>query len=65
MREYLKEAELTQAEFAKQIGVSEETVRRYLTGERRPDRTRIEKIALATACKVTANDFFGISEAAA
>ena len=58
---YLKETGESREEFAKRIGVSAETIRRYLTSERRPDRERMEKIALATGCKVTANDFFGIA----
>jgi hypothetical protein len=41
--------------------VSEETVRRYVKGTRIPEREVMEKIALATACKVTANDFYGIA----
>lgn len=60
LSEYLKEAAIARADFARQIGVSPETVRRYIEGERIPDRERMAKIALATGCRVTANDFFGI-----
>jgi DNA-binding transcriptional regulator YdaS (Cro superfamily) len=47
--------------FAKSIGVSAETVRRYLNGERIPDKKRMSRIALATHGQVTANDFFGLA----
>lgn len=61
LQEYLREAQLTRAQFADRVGVSYETVRRYLNGTRIPDRNTMAKIALATGCKVTANDFFGIA----
>jgi transcriptional regulator with XRE-family HTH domain len=57
---YLEEAQLSRAQFAAKIGVSKEAVRRYLIG-RVPEPDIMEKIALATACKVTPNDFFGIA----
>ena len=59
--DYLNDNEIPPAKFAESIGVSRETVRRYIAGTRRPTRRVLEKIALATACKVTANDFFGIA----
>ena len=61
MQDYLAEAQITRAQFARTLGVSQETVRRYLLGERIPDKEKMAKIALATGCKVTANDFFGIA----
>ena len=61
LRDYLKDHSLSQSEFADRIGVSKETVRRYIAGTRIPERETMEKIALATACQVTANDFFGIA----
>jgi transcriptional regulator with XRE-family HTH domain len=61
LHDYLAEAQITRAQFARSIGVSQETVRRYLAGERIPDKEKMSKIALATGCKVTANDFFGIA----
>ena len=61
LNHYLTDHGLTKSEFAQLIGVQEETVRRYIAGDRRPTRKVMEKIALATACKVTANDFFGIA----
>ena len=59
--EYLQETQLTRSQFAKRIGVSSEAVRRYVAGERIPDKNIMGKIALATGGKVTANDFFGLA----
>ena len=59
--DYLKEQSIPRAKFAELIGVSGETIRRYIAGTRIPEKDVMEKIALATACKVTANDFFGIA----
>lgn len=56
--DYLNDNDISPAEFAVSIGVSKEAVRRYIAGDRRPTRRVLEKIALATACEVTANDFF-------
>lgn len=59
---YLETHGLSYAEFARMIGAkSDETVRRYTTGERRPNETNMVRIAEATNGKVTANDFFGIA----
>jgi transcriptional regulator with XRE-family HTH domain len=52
---------LSRAQFAERIEVSPETVRRYLECGRIPTPKIMEKIALATGCAVTANDFFGIA----
>jgi transcriptional regulator with XRE-family HTH domain len=59
--EYLTQTSASRAEFAQEIGVSVESVRRYLAGERIPDREIMVKIALATDGQVTANDFFGLA----
>jgi transcriptional regulator with XRE-family HTH domain len=61
LSQYLSEAQLSRTQFAEKIGVSSEAVRRYVAGTRIPDKPIMEKIALATGCKVTANDFFGIA----
>lgn len=58
---YLANQNETRAEFAKRIGVSVEAVRRYVDCGRVPTPKVMERIALATGCKVTANDFFGIA----
>ena len=60
LSDYMRANSLSRAEFAEKIEVSPEAVRRYLNG-RIPTSRVMEKIALATGCKVTANDFFGIS----
>lgn len=65
LADYMKAHDLSRAEFAKRIEVSSETVRRYLECGRVPTPRIMEKIALATGCQVTANDFFGISTEAA
>lgn len=61
LQDYLTEAQLTYGQFAELIDATEGAVRRYAKGERIPDKERMIRIALATACKVTANDFFGIA----
>lgn len=61
LNDYLRKAQITRAQFAETLDVSYETVRRYLDGSRIPDRDNMVKIAAATGCKVTANDFFGIA----
>jgi transcriptional regulator with XRE-family HTH domain len=59
--DYLAENRIPRSKFAELIGVSGETVRRYIAGARIPERDVMERIALATAFQVTANDFFGIA----
>lgn len=58
---YLSANSISPHDFAKSIGVSKETVRRYLADERRPDLKNMQAIAKATNGEVTANDFFGIA----
>lgn len=65
LRDYLEAEQLSATAFGQRIGVSHQTVYRYLKGDRIPDRRTMQRIALATGCRVTANDFFGIGEAAA
>jgi transcriptional regulator with XRE-family HTH domain len=62
LREYLEDAKVSQAQFARMIGVSRQSIVRYLGG-RIPDHKVIAAIALATNCKVTADDFHGIATA--
>ena len=61
LQQYLETASLDRHQFAAAINVSSETVRRYLKGDRIPDKTVMGRIALATGGKVTANDFFGLA----
>jgi DNA-binding transcriptional regulator YdaS (Cro superfamily) len=61
LAQYLKDHSIHPADFAKSIGVSKETVRRYIVGDRRPARKKLPVIVEATKGEVTANDFFGIA----
>jgi transcriptional regulator with XRE-family HTH domain len=61
LSDYLERTSTSRHEFAKTIGVSSETVRRYVAGTRIPEKEIMEKIAEVTALQVTANDFFGIA----
>jgi transcriptional regulator with XRE-family HTH domain len=58
--EYLASNSVSRADFARQVGVSVESVRRYLNG-RVPEPSVMSKIIEATEGKVSANDFFGIA----
>ncbi len=62
---FLKEQGISNAEFAEQIGVSEASVSRYAKGKRIPEQDIMPKIAAVTNNAVTANDFYGITEATA
>jgi predicted transcriptional regulator len=61
LADYLQHHSIHPADFAKSIGVSRETVRRYMVGDRRPELEKLHKIAEVTGGEVTANDFFGIA----
>jgi transcriptional regulator with XRE-family HTH domain len=61
LADYLSANSISPHDFAKSIGVSKETVRRYLAGERRPDFEKMQLVAKATGGEVTANDFFDIA----
>lgn len=60
LAEYLKLANLTDADFAQRIGVERSTVTR-LRGDQIPTREVMRAIAEATNGAVTANDFYGIA----
>lgn len=57
LRDFLKSSEISPIVLAKTIGVSVQTVYRYLDGSRSPRRTVICKITEISGGKVTANDF--------
>lgn len=61
LAQFLKETQTDRFQFAERINVAPETVRRYISGERIPDKKRMAKIVLATGGKVTANDFFAVA----
>jgi transcriptional regulator with XRE-family HTH domain len=59
---YLEENGLTDAAFARVIGVERQAVGRYKTGERFPERLILLEIYKATNGAVSANDFAGLPE---
>lgn len=58
LNEYINTHDLTRALLAEKLGVSHETVRRYLTGESVPRPRTMKKIYNLTGGKVMANDFY-------
>jgi transcriptional regulator with XRE-family HTH domain len=60
LQEYLASNSISRADFAQQIGVSVESVRRYLCG-RVPEPSVMCKIIKATDGEVSANDFFDVA----
>lgn len=61
---FLEKNELTDAAFARLIGVERQAVGRYKSGERFPEKPILLKIYEATEGAVTANDFAGLPVAA-
>lgn len=61
LQDWLEREGVEARDFARQISRSPEAVRRYLTGERIPDKDTMPLIVDATRTAVTPNDFFGIS----
>ena len=57
LRVYLDENSITHAAFAEAIGVSQQTVSRYVVGERFPRLEIMGRIVQATENAVTPNDF--------
>lgn len=56
LAEYLKSKSISLNEFASEIDVCTETVRRYTKGERFPSRFILNRIVKATGGKVRPND---------
>ena len=56
--QYLSDGDLTYQAFAERIGVTQQAVARYASGERIPRREVMERIAYVTKGQVTPNDFF-------
>lgn len=52
IRRYRKERGLTQAEFAEALGMSQASISRFETGERKPDVDDLIDIARYFGCKV-------------
>lgn len=64
LKEYLKVNDLTYADFASRLGVTEGAVRYWASGERLPNRAAMAKIVKATNGDVMPNDFYGRPEVA-
>lgn len=58
LADYLAQKGLTQAVFARKIGVSQGSVARYLKGERRPNWAVLQRIQKVTGGAVRPEDFF-------
>jgi transcriptional regulator with XRE-family HTH domain len=58
LRDHLSAEKVSIPDFARAIGVSVQTVHRYLSGERIPRPEIMQKIKAATDGKVQPNDFF-------
>jgi transcriptional regulator with XRE-family HTH domain len=58
LKKWLKDHNLTGAEFAKIIGVQQACVSLWLTGERFPRPENMQKIMEATGGEVQPNDFY-------
>jgi transcriptional regulator with XRE-family HTH domain len=57
LKDFLKKTGKTQAEFAKELGLAENTVSRYVSAGRVPLPKIMQKIKELTGGKVTPNDF--------
>jgi predicted transcriptional regulator len=55
---YLSKTKVNYSEFARQIGVSAEAVRRYSLGMSTPTHKVMTRIVMATNNRVNPNDFF-------
>jgi transcriptional regulator with XRE-family HTH domain len=64
LNDYLEASGTTPSAFARRLGVSSETVRRYCEGTRIPRPEIMRRIVEATDNKVTPNDFFETEAAA-
>lgn len=58
LRDYLTEKDLTPAEFAAEIRVHHDAVRKWLRGQRTPRPRQMQAIRRATRGMVTPGDFF-------
>lgn len=60
LAEYLETNDLSDAAFARAIGVERQAVGRYKNGERFPEKPILLKIFEVTNGQVSANDFAGL-----
>lgn len=64
LSDYFKNHKCNAEDFAELIGVSDQAVYKYLSGERKPrDKEILAAIANATNGQVTANDFYNVPSA--
>lgn len=61
LADYLKTHKISDAAFARSIGVERQAVGRYRSGDRFPEKEILLRIFSETNGEVTANDFAGIS----
>ena len=57
LAQWLSSKSLTQAQFARMVGVAPNTVYRWISGERRPDWTTMRRLADITAGEITPDSF--------
>lgn len=62
LSQYLHDHGVTTREFAAQLGASAESVRLYVTGQRRPRRKVLARIRELTNDAVRSSDFFEAQE---
>ncbi len=55
---YLSETKTTKKALADAVGVTEEAVRLWCAGQRKPRQEQLDALLKATGGKVTANDFW-------
>lgn len=63
LRDWLDRENIRTPQFAAHIGRTSEAVRRYVSGDRIPDKETMPLIVDATKGEVTPNDFFGVRPA--
>lgn len=61
LAEFLSEADIKPTAFAERIGVTRQTLWRYMSGERRPEWDVLERIQTETSGQVTPNDFLALA----
>lgn len=64
LEKYLATVEKSEAAFARELGVSQVTINRYVRNERYPDPTMIARIEAATGRKVGVQDWYSQARAA-
>jgi transcriptional regulator with XRE-family HTH domain len=58
LQDYLKAKRISQARFARRVGMSRSGVSRLIAGNRYPSPETLRKVFLATDGEVKANDFY-------